>query len=224
MFQSICSGRDRRFLQTVVLVFCLSLSSSQLRADFVFHVGPGAIQPAENLEFNHPGLISLGNMVQGRTNHSHTIFEITSNDNPQKVLTTPSNGQARVEAVDNEYRSIFIEAQDSNIYFSDLEFNVNILNQTSGTFELTVIDQYGNVFLDDFSTDTLGSGQNFFSVEGTNGMLMQRAILTASSDIIQDVRQIRISVPTAIPEPAAMVWFGVATLLGAALRRRPVAR
>lgn len=205
---------------TRLLVACgllLGSCSSSLDAAFDFHVGAGSIQPGENLLFNETGLADSGTTVEGITNQTDTIFDVISNDDPQDILTTPSGGQARVEAEDGAYSSIMLSPTDGGTLFRQLEFNVNVLNGQSGTFSLTVLDQDGMSHQDDFDPNTLGQGSNFFSVDALDGWLIQKATLTANAPIIQDVRQIRID--GIVPEPSASVLtvFALIGLLG--LRR-----
>ena len=190
----------RLFMASGLLLFSCS---SSLDASFVFHVGAGAIQPDENLLFNESGLADTGTTVEGITNRTETIFDVVSNDNPQETLTTPSGGQARVEAQDGTYSSIILTPQESGTYFRQLEFNVNVLNRESGTFSLTVLDQDGVSHQDDFAPNTVGQGSNFFGVDAQDGWLIQSATLTVDASIIEDIRQIRID--GIVPEPSAFV-------------------
>ena len=198
------------------MLLCLCVSSTE--ASFIFHVGAGAIQPNENLLFNEQGLADVGTTIEGITNNTGAIFEVISNDNPQDVLVTPSAGQARVEAQDGSFSSIMITPQEDGVFFTQLEFNVNVLNMQSGTFSLSVLDQDGVTHQDDFDPNTLAQGENYFSVDAQDGMLIQKATLTANAAIIQDVRQIRLD--GVVPEPSALALglFACIGLLG--LRRR----
>jgi hypothetical protein len=214
------SGPFRSVLKASVTVICFALLSGSLNADLVFNVGGGALQPSENLMFS-PGLISTGTMIEGMTNSSGKIFEVISNDVPQKQLTTPTRGPIRIESVNGAFSSIILQGQNNSVFFTQLEFDVRTLRRSLGTFQLSVMDQNGNTFLDNFSSNALGPGSNYFSVESTNGMLMRSATLTASADIIQDVRHVRIST-AAIPEPAAAGLLAVVGMLGATTRRRRV--
>jgi hypothetical protein len=168
--------------------------------------------------FNEEGLADVGTTIEGITNNTGAIFEVISNDNPQDVLTTPSAGQARVEAQDGSFSSIMLTPKEDGVFFTQLEFNVNILNMQSGTFSLSVLDQDGVTHQDDFDPNTLAQGENFFSVDAQDGMLIQKATLTANAAIIQDVRQIRLD--GVVPEPSALALglFACVGLLG--LRRR----
>ena len=204
------------FLAMAVIAMSCTLS----RASFVFNVGAGAVMPDENLEFNEGTLVDNATTIEGITNQTDTIFEIMSNDVPQVTLTSPSGGQARVANFDDGvgFASIMIYPQVAGTYFGELEFNVNVLNMESGTFTLTVEDQNGVSHVDDFSDDTLGSGQNFFSVAGADGMLIRKATLTASGPIVEDVRQIRVG--GVVPEPSSMFLGFAGSLLGLASFRR----
>jgi hypothetical protein len=205
-------GFYRRVTGLMAASVMLLLTASSW-AGVIFHVGAGAVQPDENLLFNEPGLISTGTTIEGATNQSNAIVQIVSNDAPLETLTTPAAGQARVESMDGAFSSVMFVPQN-NYFFSELEFNVNVLNQQSGTFQLTVVDQFNNVFMDDFNPDTLGSGENFFSVETDGGTLLKNATLTATANdqIVQDIRQIRLSI--VVPEPGSSLLLGTTLPLG----------
>jgi hypothetical protein len=188
---------------------------------------PGAIQPAENILFNGTGLISTGTTVTGRTNQTSLISDIIStspSSNPQ-VLTTPSMGQARVAAASpaTAFTSVTLIADPTNPFIlTELEFNVNRLNSASGTFRLEVIDLLGTAHTT--ANVPLTQGSNWFSVQATGGQGITHANLIASGQIIQDIRQIRISpapVPQPIPEPGTLLLIGSGLVgLGAGAWRR----
>jgi hypothetical protein len=195
------SSVARQALFGLGLTLAASISASTTSAGVIFHVGAGAVQPPENLLFNAPGLISTGTTVEGETNQTNSLVQIISNDNPLETLTTPAQGQARIEAVDGAYSSVMIVPQGG--YITEMEFNVNVLNQESGTFQLSLLDQFNNVILDTFNPNTLGQGENFFSFETDGGTFIQKATLTASGQIIQDLRQIRLGI-SEVPEPGSL--------------------
>ena len=182
-----------------------------LHAAVVFHVGPGAINPSENLLFNGNGLIATGVTVEGITNQTNRVFEIMSNDNPLETLTTPAQGQARVTSMDGALASVMLAPKLVGVLFDQLEFNVNVINRLSGAFSLTVVDQFNNVHVDTFNPNTIAQGQNFFSVEGTNGTKFKKATLTASGQILEDIRQIRVG--GVVPEPGSFAAMGFLSLL-----------
>lgn len=200
------SMSGRNVAKAFLFALCLAASRS-LSAMVIFHVGPGAIAPNENLLFNLPGLTATGTVIEGATNQSGTVFEILSNDNPLETLNTPANGQARVTSQDGAFASIILLPRTLNTFFDKLEFNVNVKNRMSGLFTLSVVDQFNNTFIDNFIPNALGQGQNFFSVESTSGTLLKKATLTANGQIIEDIRQIRLG--GIVPEPSSynLAWL-----------------
>ena len=61
------------------------------KADILFYFSdPGALQPEENLLFNDPGLVLNGLTVQGLTNQTSTLLDITGQE-----LLVADGGQAR---------------------------------------------------------------------------------------------------------------------------------
>jgi hypothetical protein len=122
----------------------------------------------------------------------------------------------RVVAEDGSFSSIIIDAQNSNDFFTELELNVaKVMGAPNSMITLTVIDQFGNSFVSDFGDSILEPGPNFFSIVGTGGSLIDRAILSASATNIRDVRQMRVAFAS-IPEPAGAVillmLFGVSSV------------
>lgn len=174
---------------------------SSAEAGVLFFVGPGAVQPAENVLFNEPNLVTTGSTIEGITNVTQSVIQFTSNDNPIETLTTPAIGQARIESTDGSFSSIMIVPK-TNWFMTELEFNANVLIQQSGTLQLSLIDQFNNVINDTFNPNTIAQGQNFFSFQTNGGTLIKMATITASSQVLQDVRQVRVS--TQVPEPGSL--------------------
>jgi hypothetical protein len=211
---ALIGGFMRFSSSTIVFALLIGATCGTSRADLVFYTGSGKIMPDENLEFNDTGLADYMQTIEGLTNQTGAIYEIMSND-PTEIIFSPSAGQARVEAEDGAFSSIMIFPQNNVGSFTELEFDVNILNGTSGTFELTVVDQDNVSHSSTFDgNNALGTGSNWFSVEATNQMSIIKATLTATSNdavnfpqIIQDVRQIRLG-GVVVPEPSSFLLLG----------------
>jgi hypothetical protein len=237
--------RCYRLLMPLVAVTGFAFAASNAAADVIVHSGAGAVQPDENLLFNQPGLnAGPDTTVTGATNTSHFIIDLTSGEN----IMTPSGGQARVEAEDGAYSTLTISVNSANPSFgiTELEFNVNTLQGESGFLRLDFEGEgfAGFTTFVDNNLDplTLGNGSNFFGIEGINSQFITSVTITAvdapnstgqATDIIQDIRQIRLSGVadvnnpgdggTVVPEPASLaLWLLLACGIGVvAFRRRP---
>jgi hypothetical protein len=58
----------------------VSVGVRSASADIIFYNDPGALQPAENLLFNDPSLTLTGTTIQGITNTTATLFDITGQE------------------------------------------------------------------------------------------------------------------------------------------------
>jgi PEP-CTERM motif len=192
------------------------------RADIMFFFSdPGALQPAENLLFNEPGLLNDGLMVQGVTNNTATLIDISG----QESLIA-DGGQARVLTTDNGFQWLMIAADDPGLLFSEFEANLVVYSPPgpppSGTVTVTVTNNFGAIEQDSY---IVSGGQNYFSLLAIDPQLI-RSILIESDLDLADIRQIRLGgvvgdTPPTVPEPAMMALFGFALLAGGRrLRRR----
>lgn len=195
-------------------------ASTQARADIIFLASPSFVQPDENLNFNEPGLLAGPALtVQGITNQSDTVFNLTGTEN----LVTPAAGQARVEDEGaNGFTSLLIDAFDSNIFFRSFEANLNA--EADGRAFITAIDSDGQEFLFNFILS--GAGQNFFGLKAINGQVIDTVLITTNVDL-EDVRQIRLGgiqegdePDPDVPEPATLALLGVGLASAAAAKRR----
>lgn len=196
------------------------LSVAPARADLIITLGRSDFQPDENLLFNGDGLIDQGMTVQGRTNNTHEVFNITGHEE----LVTPSGGQARVDATaDSELDYALIDALRPSVYFTEFEANLHVGGRTSGHFTVTGCNQFA---VCESATFALGSGENAFSVASVNGQLIDTVQFQSTVEV-DDIRQIRLggvqelqAPPQQVSEPGVLALMGLGLVGLAAYRRR----
>src|SRR5687768_9486104 len=99
-----------------------------------------------------------GDPIFGLTNQTGLAVEFNSNE----TVTSPSSGQARVEAVDQTLSQLAISVVSGS--FTSLIFNLNAV--TTGTVNFTAMDTQGDAF--NFSRMVSAGGQNFFTFVAIN--------------------------------------------------------
>ena len=105
--------------------------AADARADIIFSINQGSIQPDENVLFNEPGLISGPALtVTGETNNTGVGVSFTSDE----LLVTPSQGAARVAGADGAIDNfVTVDTVDNTLFFSEFEANVRIVANAAGT-------------------------------------------------------------------------------------------
>jgi hypothetical protein len=189
----------------------LLLAATQAPAQVTFLVGNHPQANEENVLLN-TGL--TGTTIVGTTNQSATSVDFTSTE----TLTAPSNGQARVEAVDGVVGpdTLTISLTNGDI-FGDIIFNPFIGGSNKpdpNTLNVLVNTDAGS---SSFSY-SIGNGSNFLTILADVGVGITSVSLTPTVGFT-DLRQIRISgigtggqPPAEVPEPgtwAMLAGFGV---------------
>lgn len=170
----------------------------------------------ENVLFNGAGLISTGNPVQGQTGSGLLIDFSTSPFGD--TLTTPSMGAARIEAVDESFDDLLINANLSSVFFRSISFNINpdLNPQTSAQTTFVVVDQFGP---NTAQVQSVGAaGLFFFGAIGINGQVIDTVYFSGLPT--EDVRQVKISGVEPVPEPGTLLLIGSGLAVGIGKARR----
>jgi hypothetical protein len=205
------------FLLTILIAL---LAPSLSRADAVFTLGNNPQPNEENVLLNSG---TIGNTIQGTTNQNGFVVNFTS----AQLLTAPSNGQARVEAIDNLTSQVALSdvsfSLDNGGTFTDAIFNMFVGGTIGSSGGTATINALTNDGLFQFQM-TLGNGQNFLTVTTTGGELLSQ-ISILSPVAFTDLRQVRISGAAAVPEPSAVtLCLAGATVFGVRLLRGKLTR
>ncbi len=198
-------------------------------ADVEIFTTPGALQPSENVLLNTG---ATGTVILGTTNQTGTsvLFTSLTCTGPTtcttvgaEAITAPSNGQARVEAVDGSLDALMISLAGGQTF---LEFEFNVFNGIDAVQSLTIFGMSGGVNGEAFQlTWPLDdNGENYFSGRAFNGQVFTSVQFNASATGAADVRQIRLGgigqISPPIPEPStwAMMLLGFGAV-GFSVRR-----
>ena len=231
----------RQNIVAIVFLALIAAGVTEARADISFSLNQGEVQPDENLLFNEPWLVDNAITVQGVTNQTDTVYNISSDE----VLVTPSNGQARVSAADGSFDLFFLRPANPNGFFAEFEANLITAANTGGTATVSACNQAGNFAANspftasgpsvdggpcESFTFSLGNGENFFVLTASDGQLLRGVRVETTNNALVDVRQIRIGgsqsgtnpiTPVSAPEPGSLILLGSGLLAGArAFRKR----
>ena len=197
----------------VVAAALVALSAGAASAEIVIVNGGVPGNPDENVLLNTG---ATGTTITGTTNQTSSLVTFQGLES----LSEPSNGQARIEAVDGAYTSLTFFLTDPAKSFGRAEFNINAAQ--TGTVTITALDNLGKTFT--LANSAVGGGgQNFFNLTALSGESIKSVTITSNVPI-SDTRQIRlggIGLTSAVPELStwAMMIVGMG-MVGGGLRLR----
>jgi hypothetical protein len=229
----------RSTLRILPAALCFAaLSATPAQADILISLDQGSLQPDENILFNCNGLLNDATTIQGCTNQTQTLVDISSD-----VALHGTGGQASVEALDEDagFSLAFIRLNDTTQGFGEFEADITMFADSPTTATIEACNQFGSFgntapytpsgpFGDGLACESLtynlGVGENFFVVSVADAQLLRGVRITTGSAIF-NIEQIRIGdfadLPdnVVLPEPASMLLYGMALLsAGAASRKR----
>ncbi len=200
----------------LLLVIATVLFPSLCWANITFILGNNPQPGEENVLLNKG---TSGSTVQGSTNQSGVVVNFTS---ATQTLTEPANGQARIEATNGTSQVALTDISSISLaaggFFDDIIFNMHIggtIGTSGGTATISVVDNLG--FTSTFS-ETLGNGQNFLTVVASAGESIDSVAISYPVGFT-DLRQVRISGVTAVPDSGATLSLLGASLIGLAFLR-----
>ena len=190
----------------------LLLSASEAQATAIFTIGNDP-QTDENVLLNTD---DVGMQIFGITNDTGLAVRFTGNE----VLTSPANGQARIEAEDGSFTSLMVDIPNGS--FSSLILNLDAV--IDGTVDFIVTTNTGVQVFNDVAVGQ--NGNNFFTFTTIDNQRYLDIALQADDLLtFSDAAQFRIGgAQVAVPDAASTLSLLGLGLAGMAVVRRRFAR
>lgn len=171
-------------------------------------------QNIDNVLFNDSSLLHSGSLVQG--NFSGTgagfIIDFTSASGNNQIAG--SGGQATIEGLSgNDPFTSLTFGLESGATFTRAVLNPDPIGDGTILFSVSYLDASGSPFLQSFSLS--GSGQNFFTIDASEGARITQITFSSANTSFADASQFRLggfARSTNVPDGGVTV-----TLLGLAL-------
>jgi len=198
----------KKLLVAVAAVGVMWASEAQATAILTIGNNP---QPDENVLLNTG---ATGLSIFGTTNQTGLAVRFTG----EELITAPSNGQARIDAVDGFFSFLMIDVPTGS--FTSLILNPDAT--INGTVDFTAITNTGTEVFNNVAVS--GSGQNFFTFTTLHGQRFTSISFRSDVPLLfDDAAQFRIGGAqrtTAVPDGGVTLSLLGGTLVGLGMLRR----